>query len=207
MKKLKALFTVMLLFIVCGEVLASPHHTKTLSEKHDSSKLKNLSQKTIMTANKKYDSHFTKYARTYLKGDNELLKAVCVVESGLKPGARSKADAKGLCQLKPATYAYLNKELHLTGDIYNPVNSIHMSAFYLSKLITILTNSKVENGSIKRLALASYNSGIGNILSAKKKANSNTYTGITNVLYKVTCKRNANTTKQYVNDVLTLAKN
>lgn len=82
--------------------------------------------------------------------DAELLKAVCVAESGMNPNAVSRAGAQGLMQLMPATA----HELAVT-DPFDPEQSIGGGARYLSW--------QLETFGSVRLALAAYNAGPANV--------------------------------------------
>lgn len=82
--------------------------------------------------------------------DAELLKAVCVAESGMNPNAVSHAGAQGLMQLMPGTA----QELAVT-DPFDPEQSIAGGARYLSWQLDTF-------GSV-RLALAAYNAGPANV--------------------------------------------
>ena len=74
-----------------------------------------------------------------------MLVAVAQVESSFKPNARSKADARGLLQVLPATAA----SLKLSAD--NPSSNVLAGARYLRLLL--------DRYSRTDLALAAYNAG------------------------------------------------
>jgi soluble lytic murein transglycosylase-like protein len=77
----------------------------------------------------------------------ELLRAVIVVESGFDPEAVSKAGAKGLMQLMPAT-----ARAYGARDASDPAQNVHAGARYLRDLID-------RYGNDLELVLAAYNAG------------------------------------------------
>ena len=77
----------------------------------------------------------------------ELLRAVIVVESGFDPQAVSKAGARGLMQLMPAT-----ARAYGVRDANDPSQNVHAGARYLRDLI-----DRYEND--LELVLAAYNAG------------------------------------------------
>lgn len=78
----------------------------------------------------------------------ELLKAVCVAESGMNPNAVSKAGAQGLMQLMPPTARDLG-----VLDSFNPTENVDGGARYLA--------TQYRRFGSYRLALAAYNAGPG----------------------------------------------
>jgi len=77
----------------------------------------------------------------------ELLRAVIVVESGFDPDALSKAGARGLMQLMPAT-----ARAYGVRDAADPSQNVHAGARYLRDLL-----NRYEND--LELVLAAYNAG------------------------------------------------
>ncbi len=83
--------------------------------------------------------------------DFSLIKAVMHAESAFDKDAVSRAGARGLMQLMPATAAML--QVH---DIHDPYDNINAGANYLGMLL------KKYKGNIKN-ALAAYNAGEANV--------------------------------------------
>jgi soluble lytic murein transglycosylase-like protein len=81
----------------------------------------------------------------------ELIKAVCVAESGMNSNAISSAGAQGLMQIMPATAVELGVE-----DAFDPEQSIDGGARYLA--------TQLERFGSHRLALAAYNAGPANVV-------------------------------------------
>ncbi len=96
-----------------------------------------------------------------------MLVAVAQVESSFKPNARSKADARGLFQVLPATAA----SLKLSAD--NPSSNVLAGARYLRLLL--------DRYSRTDLALAAYNAGPTAVDHAGGASWSETQTYIANV--------------------------
>ena len=94
----------------------------------------------------RYDRIISKASRRY-DVDPALIKAVIEVESDFNPRAKSKAGAKGLMQLMPATA----KGLGVT-DIYDPTSNIEGGVKHLKSLLTRFKRDVP-------LALAAYNAG------------------------------------------------
>ena len=79
--------------------------------------------------------------------DKALVHAVISAESGYNPGAISRAGARGLMQLMPAT-----AQRYSVKNIMDPADNIHGGVRYLKDLLVMF------NGNIE-LAVAAYNAG------------------------------------------------
>lgn len=90
------------------------------------------------------------------------LKALCRIESGLDPGARSPADAKGLCQLVDDTFA----EVSPTGDIWNPLDNLHAASAEMARNLGFWSWERTPEER-EELAIASYNAGRGRMARAQ----------------------------------------
>lgn len=88
--------------------------------------------------------------------DARLLVALIAVESNWNPGAHSRAGARGLGQLMPATAAELGV------DPSDPVQNIAGAARYLRFLIDRFDERDPDR--CCRLALAAYNAGAGAVV-------------------------------------------
>ncbi len=107
------------------------------------------------------------------------LKYLSMIESGLDPRAISRARAGGLWQFMPAT----GREFGLHQDTYiderfEPVKATEAACTYLKQLYNIFGDWE--------LALASYNTGPGNVKRAMRRSHGTTFWTIYNVLPKET---------------------
>jgi len=91
------------------------------------------------------------------------MKYLAIVESALKPKARSRVGASGLWQFMYGTGKQFNlKVSSYVDERYNPIKSTIAACKYLSQLYTIFGDWD--------LALAAYNSGPGNVRKAIKRS-------------------------------------
>lgn len=91
------------------------------------------------------------------------LKYLPVIESALKPGARSRAGAVGLWQFMPGTAKVMGLEINsLIDERCDPIKSTQAAVRYLKELYGIYQDWN--------LAIAAYNCGPGNINKAIKRA-------------------------------------
>jgi len=99
----------------------------------------------------RYDDYIRQASLLYQIPEN-LVRAVIMVESGFNPRAISRADAKGLMQLVPATANRM-----LVDDVFDPRQNIYGGVRYLRVLANLF------NGDLF-LTLAAYNAGEGAVV-------------------------------------------
>lgn len=91
------------------------------------------------------------------------IKYLAIVESALKPNAKSRVGAKGLWQFMYATGSMYNlKVSSYVDERSDPIKSTEAACKYLSKLYSIFNDWD--------LALAAYNSGPGNVNKAIRRS-------------------------------------
>lgn len=112
-----------------------------------------------------FDEHFKKYGKEY-GVDWRLLASIAFQESTFNTDARSWAGAAGLMGLMPSTA----RGLGIRGDsIYDPEMSIKAGTVYLHTLMRSFESVPDKTERIK-MALASYNGGIGHVFDARALA-------------------------------------
>lgn len=116
-----------------------------------------------------YDRDIEAAAKRWLPGIPwRLLKAQYWQESRLKPDARSPAGAEGVAQFMPGTAADIFPLLGYGAlDRRLAAPSIEAGAFYMARLRKSWSSPRPWEDRHK-LALASYNAGMGHILSAQR---------------------------------------
>ena len=122
----------------------------------------------------KYDVVIFKATKKYWSDFNEPLywKAQIKAESAFNPYAVSPVGAQGLAQFMPLTKKQIWNEMGYNSLIpsFSPYHSINAGAYYMRKLRNSW-NWKRPTIDKHRLAQASYNGGIGNIIKSQKKCN------------------------------------
>jgi membrane-bound lytic murein transglycosylase F len=112
-------------------------------------------------------------------------------ESHLDPRAVSPVGAQGIAQIMPGTWSEISKALRFPADAtpFDPGYAIPGAAHYLARLRRAWWAPRSEDDR-RRLAQASYNCGLGNMLKAQRKAkNAVGYDAIIAFLPAVTKKR------------------
>jgi len=121
---------------------------------------------------RQYDRQIEQAAKTWLPGVPwKLWKAQLYQESRLDPNARSPVGAEGLAQFMPATWREVTAAMGMqvaSVDRRTADASIQAGAYYMARLRRNWSSPRPE---IDRhdLAMASYNAGLGHILSAQRE--------------------------------------
>jgi len=113
-----------------------------------------------MESHERYDSLFKWYGRVCGDVDWRFFKAMGVAESNLDPKAVSPAGAKGIMQLMDSTAAEVGVR-----NPFDPEENIRGGIEYLKRLFASLSSVRAREERLK-LAVASYNGGIGYIKKA-----------------------------------------
>lgn len=130
-------------------------------------------------------------------------RAQLIAESQLDPKAVSPVGAEGLPQLMPRTRAELYRKLKFpaTATAFDPEFAIPAGAYYMAQLRRAWWMDRAEDER-RKLAQASYNAGLGNLLAAQKKASgAKAYALIAAALPLVTGTNNAAETTGYVSRI------
>lgn len=132
-----------------------------------------------------YDDHFRKYSKHYfgIGADWTWFKAQAIVESELKPHAKSQSGAMGLMQIMPKTYHEIKRKNPHFGDAFDPYYSIAAGIYYNRKIYE--SWSQIEDPEDRRKYMfASYNAGLGSIQRTYKRAGKVTsFTHLTPLLH------------------------
>lgn len=114
---------------------------------------------TSFTSNLFYAKRYSDIVEEYSKDfgvDENLIYAVIREESTFYPFAKSGADARGLMQITPITWAHAQQNLDFKGDdYYNKNLNIKVGTWYLSFLMNYYNNEKY--------AICAYNAGLSNV--------------------------------------------
>jgi membrane-bound lytic murein transglycosylase F len=128
-------------------------------------------------------------------------KAELCAESRLDPDAQSPAGAQGIAQIMPATWRDIVGRLGgfpPGATPFQPEHAIRGGAWYLSRLV-LQWKSPRSDVDRRRLAQATYNAGLRNLLDAQKLAGGAAdYGSIIAQLPAVTGEKNAAETRSYV---------
>lgn len=113
-----------------------------------------------------YAPLFTRKEFPFAIKPEELARRQAYVESGYNPKAVSKADARGIFQIRPNAYQdYLDDNPNDKGDLYDPVYNKKVRDYIINKLYnsaTINTNNPSEEVRLAKM-LAAYNWGRQNL--------------------------------------------
>lgn len=154
----------------------------------------------------RYDDQFRLQAELYFSEalidgkpiDWRWFKAQAMAESGLNPKAVSRAGARGIMQMMPATFAECKIQLSLPdADPFDPLIGIKMGIYYDRRMWRIWGN---ESGLERlRFTFAAYNAGAGNIIKAQRLASpTDQWWAVAKALPRITGIGHAKETTQYV---------
>jgi soluble lytic murein transglycosylase-like protein len=126
-------------------------------------------------------------------------KAQLYQESRLQPDAVSPVGARGLAQFMPGTWADVAREIGAgTASPHEARWAIPAGAYYMARLRRSWSSPRPQDDR-HRLAQASYNAGLGNILKAQQRCGgARHYPEIIPCLEAVTGPRNSHETRTYV---------
>ena len=122
------------------------------------------------TFSNQWDENFKSATEVYLPlgTDWKMLKSQCYQESRLNPLAVSPAGAYGLCQFLKGTAGDVGRKLGVSPDAFwLPEVSIRAAGYYMGILIQSWKSPRPPLDRHK-LALGSYNAGIGHLLKAQR---------------------------------------
>lgn len=148
----------------------------------------------------RYDADIERAAQLYLPGwDWRWLKAQYYQESRLDPAAVSPAGARGIAQFMPGTWSDIAPVLGFGGlspHVAEP--AILAGAAYMARLRRNWRAERPESDR-RELTQASYNAGLGRILSAQRACgDARHWPEISPCLPSITGRRHANETITYV---------
>ena len=121
-----------------------------------------------------YDLQIYKAAKRYFAPQRRrywcVLKSQMWAESDFRPDAVSQVGARGLAQFMPATWKEVSKKIGIFSSATDPAAAIKAQAWFMDHLANKWLSPRPEPCRI-RLAAASYNAGLGNVIRAQRVAN------------------------------------
>jgi len=109
-----------------------------------------------------YQEYIEKYSKEYGMDEN-LIYAVCKIESNFQPDAQSKVGARGLMQLMEPAFDWVQYRVgDEDGATYNDVYEPEVAIKYGTCMLSLL---KQEMGDDERIILASYHAGMNAVKS------------------------------------------
>lgn len=123
-----------------------------------------LSQSHLSESIARYKPIIKKYSKRY-GIDWRLITAQIVQESGFRIQARSRVGAHGLMQIMPGTAKEISRELNIEYIMKNPRENITAGIYHLHKQMRYFPDA--DHDERTKLALASYNCGVGRIFDAQ----------------------------------------
>lgn len=142
----------------------------------------------------RFDPQIRAASAQYLPGRPWLeWRAQLYQESRLDPAAVSPVGARGLAQFMPGTWTEVARQLRLPpGTSPHQDIAIQAGAYYMARLRASWTAPRPDDDR-QRLAQASYNAGLGNILRAQQRCGGATWAEISPCLQAVTGRHAAET--------------
>ena len=159
----------------------------------------------LIFASCKPEDVFDRWAKHYFADEpavnSELLRQIAQVESSMKPRAISPAGARGIMQIEPSTFRWIQtKEKALEGlhadDLFDVDVNVRAATWYLRWLWDQWPNRPTRER--LRYVLGSYNAGIGHI----KRADKDTWARTEQALCVETSPAACRQTQRYVRKVL-----
>ena len=135
-----------------------------LEQQHRQELQRKLEKSRLGRSIEKFKPIIKKYAKRY-GFDWRLIVAQIVQESGFKTMARSHVGARGLMQIMPGTAREISKELDIEYISRNPRENITAGIYHLRKQARLFPEALPSDRT--KLALASYNCGVGHIFDAQ----------------------------------------
>jgi soluble lytic murein transglycosylase-like protein len=135
---------------------------------------KTVEARALQRATDKYDQTFEKYSKRYFgpSFDWKMFKAQALAESGLDPNAASGVGARGLMQLMPSTYQWIQSKSPELGPIDDPEWNIAAGIQHDRYLWRLWSGKDIPEDEVQPFMFASYNAGEGTIGRATTLARS-----------------------------------